>query len=727
MSAPTLTVLAMGGNSLLDPAAPPTVENQFAVTRRAIAPVAELMARGERLVITHGNGPQVGWMLLRSELSRAEVHEVPLDSLVADSQGAIGYMLQRLLREELAARGLELPVATVVTEIEVDPDDPAFQRPEKPVGLFYDEATARQRATERGWRVREDAGRGWRRVVPSPRPRRIVELDVVRLLVADGATVITCGGGGVPIMRDATGHLRGVEAVIDKDHASALLATSLGAERLVITTGVRQVMRGFRTPDAAPIVRATPSELAPLLAAGEFPAGSMGPKIQAAFDFITRGGREVIICHPDDLVAAISGAAGTHITRETSDGERRAGARAPHDPREERSVNEPLSSLPSLDPETLSGLAGRSMLSTRDFDDAEIDQLLAVARAFELLDRAGVKTDLLPNELAWALFFDNSTRTKSAWAGAAARLGMHPVIVDGSSTQIAHGETESETGAMLGMNAHALGVRHDLILGEGRRLMRDMKQGVDDYLRDSGQTRSVPLVNLQCDLDHPTQTLADLQWLRERLGVASPTLSGSLAGRRIAVSWAYSPSYAKPLSVPQGLVMLLTRAGADVVLAHPEGYELLPEALQAAHENATRSGGRFSVTRSMDEAFAGADAVYPKSWGPMELMRARVEVAHDKQALTEIEKKALARNAAHTDWICDERRMALTRDALYLHCLPADIGAEVSADVMARFRHHVAAEAQKKLYAIMALIAVAKVDHLAHRLAELAARAGDRS
>lgn len=717
-----LTVLAMGGNSLLDPGLPPTVENQFAVTRRAIAPVVELMARGEHLVITHGNGPQVGWMLLRSELSRAEIHEVPLDSLVADSQGAIGYMLQRLLREELAARGLELPVATVVTEIEVDPDDPAFSHPDKPVGLFYDEATARARAAERGWHVREDAGRGWRRVVPSPKPRRIVELDVVRLLIADGATVITCGGGGVPIMRDAGGHLRGVEAVIDKDRASALLANRLGAERLVITTGVRQVMRGFRTPEATPIASATPDELAALHAAGEFPAGSMGPKIEAAIDFIERGGREVIICHPDDLVAAIEGTAGTRIARAAP---ARVARRPEH--REDSSVNESLSTLPSLDPETLQRLLGRSLLSTRDFDDAEIDQVLAVARAFELLDRAGVKTDLLPHELAWALFFDNSTRTKSAWAGAAARLGMHPVIVDGSSTQIAHGETASETGAMLGMNAHALGVRHDLILGEGRRLMREMKQGIDEYLAASGQARSVPIVNLQCDLDHPTQTLADLQWLRERLGVPSPSLSGALAGRRIAVSWAYSPSYAKPLSVPQGLVMLLTRAGADVVLAHPEGYDLLPEAMDAARENAARSGGRFSVTRTMDEAFAGADAVYPKSWGPMELMAARVEVAHDKQALSEIEKKALATNAAHRDWICDERRMALTRDALYLHCLPADIGAEVSPGVMAKFRYEVAAEAQKKVYAIMALIAVARVEGLAHRLAELAARAGEHA
>ncbi|MFO0750867.1 MAG: knotted carbamoyltransferase YgeW [Myxococcota bacterium] len=385
--------------------------------------------------------------------------------------------------------------------------------------------------------------------------------------------------------------------------------------------------------------------------------------------------------------------------------------------------------LPALDHAVLQSLLGQSLLCTQDWSDAQIDQLLAVARAFETLDRAGVKADLLPNELAWALFFDNSTRTKSAWAGAATRLGMQPVIVDGSSTQIAHGETSAETGAMLGMNSHAMGVRHDLILGQGRALMREMKQGIDEYLAATDQPRKVPLVNLQCDLDHPTQTLADLQWLRERLGgLQAPGQPGSarpsdaLRGKRIAMSWAYSPSYAKPLSVPQGIIMLLTRSGADVVLAHPEGYELLPEALEAARANAARSGGRFSVTGSMDEAFAGADAVYPKSWGPLALMHARVDAAADKKALGEIEQKALAVNATHKDWICDARRMALTRGgkALYLHCLPADIGAEVTPDVMEGARIDVAREAQKKVYAIMALLAVAKVEGLAARLQSLA-------
>ena len=365
----------------------------------------------------------------------------------------------------------------------------------------------------------------------------------------------------------------------------------------------------------------------------------------------------------------------------------------------------------SIDPDVVAELRGRSLLTTHEWSTAELGTVLAVARRFEALDRAGQSTALLADELAYAIFFDNSTRTKSAWAGAAARLGMQPVIVDGSSTQVAHGETAEETGAMLGMNAHALGIRHDLVLGEGNAFMRDVQRGIDDYLRETGNPRSVPIVNLQCDVDHPTQTLADLQWLREHFG-------GDIAGRRIAVSWAYSPSYAKPLSVPQGLISLLTRFGADVRLAHPPGYDLLPETLGWAAAGADASGGSFRVVDTMDEAFDGADAVYPKSWGPLALMRERVEAnrAGDRTALDDIERRALATNAEHRDWICDAARMARTDDALYLHCLPADIGAEVSPDVMDRFRVAVARQANKKVYAIMALLAVAKVDDLSNRL-----------
>jgi ornithine carbamoyltransferase len=290
---------------------------------------------------------------------------------------------------------------------------------------------------------------------------------------------------------------------------------------------------------------------------------------------------------------------------------------------------------------------------------------------------------------------------------------MRPVIVDGATTQVEHGETAVETGAMLGMNAHALGIRHDLILGEGHRFMRDVLRGIEDYLAATRDPRKVPVVNLQCDMDHPTQTLADLMWLRERF-------PAGLRGRKIAVSWAYSPSYAKPLSVPQGLITLLTRQGAEVTLAHPGGYQLLDSCMTAAGRNAASGGGSLHITGSMDEAFTGAHAVYPKSWGPHDLMLERVEASrsHDASSLHEIERRALARNALHKDWICDERRMGLTAQgkALYLHCLPADIGSEVSPGVMKSHALDLARQANKKLYVVMALLAVAKVQDLARRL-----------
>ena len=364
----------------------------------------------------------------------------------------------------------------------------------------------------------------------------------------------------------------------------------------------------------------------------------------------------------------------------------------------------------TLDPAGIEALLGRSLLLTSDYDDTELANLLSVAKAMSELDFAGKRLDLLPAQLAYALFFDNSTRTKSAWAGAAARLGMQPVIIDGHTTQIAHGETVAETGTMLGMNAHALGVRHDLILGAGQQFMRDFKHGVDLYLDATKDPRKVPLVNLQCDVDHPTQSLADLRFLQDKFG-------GDLRGKKIAVSWAYSPSYAKPLSVPQGLIMLLTRFGADITLAHPEGYHLLDGPMEAARGNVARTGGSFTVTHDMDAAFKDADVVYPKSWGPMTLMRERVGA--DAQQLADVEKRMLALNANHTDWICDERRMGLTNDAQYMHCLPADIGDEVTEGVMSRFRVDLAKEAQQKVYVIMAMLATGKVPGLAQRLADI--------
>ena len=373
-----------------------------------------------------------------------------------------------------------------------------------------------------------------------------------------------------------------------------------------------------------------------------------------------------------------------------------------------------LRELHALEGHALDELIGKSLLTTHEWPVDDLGAVRALARSLAELDRKGIRTPLCANELAWAVFFDQSTRTKSAWGGAAARLGMQPVIVDGSSTQVSHGETAVETGAMLGMNAHAMGIRHDLILGQGNTFIRDVKKGIDDYLMATDDTRKVPIVNLQCDVDHPTQTMADLMWLEDKFD--------DLADRNITVSWAYSPSYAKPLSVPQGLITLLTRFGANVTLAHPPGYPLTEDMIEVAEANAA-AGGSFRVVDDMDEAFVNADVVYPKSWGAYDLMLERVgaNAVGDKEGLAEIEHRALERNALHTDWICDERRMGLTAggDALYMHCLPADIGAEVSPGVMEHHKVNVARQANWKMYVVMALLVGAKVPDVANALASL--------
>jgi len=373
---------------------------------------------------------------------------------------------------------------------------------------------------------------------------------------------------------------------------------------------------------------------------------------------------------------------------------------------------EPKKLVASIDDDALASSYGKSLLSTQERELGEINAICTLAETFEALDFCGVSTPLFPNQLNWALFFDASTRTKSSWAGAAARLGSQPVIVDASSTQVTHGETARETGTMLGMNAHAIGIRHDLIVGQGNRFMREAKRGIDDYLLATGNERKVPVVNLQCDVDHPTQALADLCWLRQQFGAA-------LAGKKVAVTWAYSPSYAKPLSVAQGLVTLLTRLGMNVHLAAPKGYDLMPECLDIAKRNAAASGGSFVQGNDMDQAFAGAHVVYPKSWGPYDLMLERVDASRqgDADRMRDIEAHALQRNTSCTAWICDERRMGITADALYMHCLPADIGGEVAPSVMDRFRVQLARQANKKVYVIMALLAAAKKRDLKEYLA----------
>ncbi len=307
-----LAVVAIGGNSLVQSNQKGTIPEQFENAVTTCARLADLIDRGWDLVLTHGNGPQVGNVLTRVEMAAGSVYTLPLDICDADTEGGMGYMLQQVLGNELVRRRQSRTVATVVTQVLVDADDPAFAKPTKPVGPFLDEATAKRRAAEQGWNVVEDAGRGWRRVVPSPKPKQIIELEAIRILVKAGVIPIAVGGGGVPVC-ERNGALCGIEAVIDKDRASSLLATLLGADLLLISTGVPAVEIDYKKPSARTLRRATRDQLRGHLAAGQFPAGSMGPKIEAALEYVERGGARAIITAPELMVEAIAGEAGTEI------------------------------------------------------------------------------------------------------------------------------------------------------------------------------------------------------------------------------------------------------------------------------------------------------------------------------------------------------------------------------------------------------------------------------
>jgi len=265
------------------------------------------------VVITHGNGPQVGFILLRSELASHVLHTVPLDSCGADTQGAIGYMIQQSLYNEFLKRGMRKQAVTVVTQVVVDKDDPAFQNPTKPIGPFYTEEEAKRLAAERGWVVKDDAGRGWRRVVPSPIPQEIVEQEAIKALIEQGFVVIGVGGGGIPVVRQEDGSLRGVEAVIDKDYASSLLASGIGADLFLISTAVEKVALNYGQPNQVWLDRMTVAEAKRYLAEGHFPPGSMGPKIEAIIQFLERGGKEAIITSPENIERALAGETGTRI------------------------------------------------------------------------------------------------------------------------------------------------------------------------------------------------------------------------------------------------------------------------------------------------------------------------------------------------------------------------------------------------------------------------------
>ncbi len=310
-----IAVVAIGGNSLIKDKKHQSVHDQYMAVNETTTHIVKMIKAGWNVAIAHGNGPQVGFILRRSELAAHELHEVPLDVCGADTQGAIGYALQQTLQNHLHRLGIDKPVATVVTQVQVNAGDPAFDNPSKPIGSFMDEAQAVNRRDVDGWDVVEDAGRGWRRVVASPLPERIVEEKAVKTLIDSGVVVVTVGGGGIPVVADDEGNLRGVPAVIDKDFASALLANRLGAELFVISTAVEKVALNFGKPNEEWVDHMSLSQAKQYLADGtHFAKGSMAPKIEAVVKFLERGGQRAIVTNPENIDRAMAGETGTHIT-----------------------------------------------------------------------------------------------------------------------------------------------------------------------------------------------------------------------------------------------------------------------------------------------------------------------------------------------------------------------------------------------------------------------------
>ena len=363
--------------------------------------------------------------------------------------------------------------------------------------------------------------------------------------------------------------------------------------------------------------------------------------------------------------------------------------------------------------------------------DDEIEAVFTVADAFRYMRENNISTKVFESGLGVSLFRDNSTRTRFSFASACNLLGLEVQDLDEGKSQIAHGETVRETANMISFMADVIGIRDDMYIGKGNKYMHDVVDAVTQG-HEAGVLEQKPtLVNLQCDIDHPTQCMADMLHILHTFGGAE-----KLKGKKIAMTWAYSPSYGKPLSVPQGVIGLMTRFGMDVVLAHPEGYEVMPEVVEVAKKNAEASGGSFSMTNSMEEAFRDADIVYPKSWAPFAAMEKRTNLygEGDTEGIQALEKELLAQNAGHKDWCCTEDLMALTKDkkALYLHCLPADINGvsceegEVEASVFDRYRDSLYRQASYKPYIIAAMIFLAKQKDPAATLEALARRNAPR-
>lgn len=364
---------------------------------------------------------------------------------------------------------------------------------------------------------------------------------------------------------------------------------------------------------------------------------------------------------------------------------------------------------------------------TRD----ELDAVFAVADALRHLRENNISPRIFDSGLGVSLFRDNSTRTRFSFASACNMLGLEVQDLDEGKSQIAHGETVRETANMVSFMADVIGIRDDMYIGKGNAYMREVSEAVQQGNKDGILEQRPTLVNLQCDIDHPTQSMADMLHIIHHLGGIE-----NLKGKKLAMTWAYSPSYGKPLSVPQGVIGLMTRMGMEVVLAHPEGYEVMSEVEEIAMRNAQESGGSFTKTNSMADAFENADIVYPKSWAPFAAMEKRTTLYGDGdfEGISALEKELLAQNANHKDWECTEELMKTTKggNALYLHCLPADITGvsckegEVAASVFDRYRIPLYKEASYKPYIIAAMIFLSKVKNPQAMLMEIESKGKQR-
>ncbi len=379
-----------------------------------------------------------------------------------------------------------------------------------------------------------------------------------------------------------------------------------------------------------------------------------------------------------------------------------------------------LQKLDSLDTRKM---LNNDFLLTWDKTDDELKAVFTVADILRQMRVSNISPRLFDSGLAISIFRDNSTRTRFSYASASNMLGLTVQDLDEGKSQIAHGETVRETASMISFMADVIGIRDDMYIGKGNRYMREVAAYLQEAYQDGVLEQRPTLVNLQCDIDHPTQAMADMNHLIDHFGGIE-----QLKGKKIAMSWAYSPSYGKPLSVPQGIIGLMTRFGMEVSLARPEGYDLMPDVAAIAQKNAAASGGSFTKTNSMAEAFANADIVYPKSWAPYAAMEKRTGL-YDQgnfDGIKALEKELLAQNARHQDWECTEDRMRLTKggQALYLHCLPADISGvscqqgEVAASVFERYRVPLYREAGHKPYIIAAMMLLSKVQDPVKTLTE---------